>query len=84
LSGHDRESVEITVADTGAGIPKEEQPLLFDQYKDILLGKSSHKRTTGLGLAICRSIIEAHNGTITVESEPGKGSTFRILLPAEM
>lgn len=83
LNGRDRDCIEITVTDTGVGIPQEEQPLLFDKYKDLLLGKSFHRQTTDLGLAICRNIVDAHNGTITVESESGKGTSFRILLPLE-
>ena len=57
--------------------------LVFDKYKDMLTGKSSNQKTTGLGLAICRSIVEAHNGKMTAESEVNKGTTFRIYLPTE-
>ncbi len=83
LNGRDRECVEINITDTGVGIPKEEIPLVFDKYKDMLIGKSSLKRTTGLGLAICRNIVEAHGGCVAVNSDLGKGSTFRVLLPVE-
>lgn len=83
LNGSVRECVEVAVADTGTGISKEEIPLVFDKYKALLTGKSSLKRTTGLGLAICRNIIDAHNGSIRVDSEFGKGSIFRIALPVE-
>ena len=82
-NGHNHEGVVVAVADTGIGIAREELPLVFDKYKDMLIGKSSLKRTTGLGLAICRNIIEAHNGTIGVESVPGEGSVFSVFLPAE-
>lgn len=84
LNGSDRECVEALISDTGIGIPKEELPLMFDKYKDMLIGKSSTKRTTGLGLAICRNIIDAHNGSLSVDSVVGKGSTFKILLPVEV
>lgn len=78
-----REYVEVAVADSGAGIPRAEIPFVFDKYKEFLIGKSSEKKTTGLGLAICKSIIEAHQGKMTAESEVGKGSTFKFYLPID-
>lgn len=70
----------ITVSDNGVGIAKEDIPHLFE---DFYVGKSKTEgeRRSGVGLAITRRIIEAHDGTITVESELGKGSTFAIHLP---
>lgn len=76
-----REYVLISVADTGIGISREELPYVLDKYKEFLTGKASSRKHTGLGLAICRRIVEAHHGMLTVESEQGKGSTFIILLP---
>ena len=81
FNGTSHEYVEIAVSDMGMGIAKEELALIFDKYKDVLTGKSDQQKPTGLGLAICKSIIDAHHGTITVESSPGKGCTFRIFLP---
>ncbi len=78
-----REYVEVVVVDTGAGIPRAEIPFVFDKYKEFLTGKSSEKKTTGMGLAICKSIIEAHQGKMTAESEVGKGSTFKFYLPID-
>ena len=75
-NGAPADSVAIAISDTGIGISKEELPLVFDKYKDLVTGKSSSLKTTGLGLAICKSIVEAHNGTLTAESEPGKGTTI--------
>lgn len=83
FNGTQRDSVEITVSDTGVGIPNDELPLVFDKYKTILTGRTSTQKTTGLGLAICRSIVEAHQGQMTAESVVGKGTTFRIFLPAD-
>ncbi|MBI5475966.1 MAG: hybrid sensor histidine kinase/response regulator [Ignavibacteriales bacterium] len=77
------EFVEVSVSDTGQGIGHAELPFVFDKFKEVLTGKSSEKKTTGLGLAICRSIIEAHHGSMSATSELGKGSTFRFRLPAE-
>lgn len=70
----------ITVTDNGVGIAQEDLPHLFE---DFYIGKSKTEgeRRSGVGLAITRRIIEAHDGTISVESEPGKGSTFVIQLP---
>lgn len=75
------ESVNIAISDTGVGIPKDELPFVFDKYKDMLTGKTSIKKTTGLGLAICRSIVEAHNGIMTADSEVNKGTTINVHLP---
>lgn len=80
--GKPQKFVEIAVSDTGIGISAEELPYVFDKYKEVLTGKTSKKKTTGLGLAISHSIAEAHKGMLTVESELGKGSTFRLLIPA--
>jgi signal transduction histidine kinase len=74
------EHVHITVTDDGVGIAQEDLPHLFE---DFYIGKSKTEgeRRSGVGLAITRRIIEAHDGMITVESELGKGSTFVIQLP---
>jgi two-component system sensor histidine kinase/response regulator len=74
------DNVLISVTDTGVGISKEDLPFIFE---DFYVGKSGVvEKGSGLGLALTRRIIEAHNGSISVESEPGKGSTFVIRLPA--
>ena len=68
--------VTINITDTGPGIPAEVLPKIFDVYF------STKRGGTGLGLPTCRRIIEEHGGRLTVESEPGKGTAFTILLPA--
>ncbi|MFP3911526.1 MAG: ATP-binding protein [Desulfobacteraceae bacterium] len=75
------EYVEITVADTGVGIDPEELPKIFDKFYRVKHKKTRAVMGTGLGLAIVKGIVEAHNGTIDVESRPDEGTTFRILLP---
>lgn len=71
----------ISVFNSGQGIPKEELPLIFDRYRNVVSEKENKLKTTGLGLVICQRIIEAHNGKIWVESESGKGATFYFALP---
>ncbi len=73
-------NIVISVVDTGIGISKEDLPYIFN---DFYTGKDGQKieKSSGLGLAITRRIIEAHNGSVSVESELGKGATFTIRLP---
>ncbi|HEY3584087.1 MAG TPA: GAF domain-containing sensor histidine kinase, partial [Casimicrobiaceae bacterium] len=73
--------VAIAVSDTGVGIAKEDQQAVFEEFRQV---GSSAKRVegTGLGLALARKFVELHGGRITVESEPGVGSTFTFTLPA--
>lgn len=83
LNGTDRECIETSVRDTGSGIPPEEMPYIFDKYKEFITGRTSQSKTTGLGLAICKSIIEAHHGAITADSVPNQGSSFRFYIPVD-
>lgn len=76
------EAMEISITDSGIGIPKEALPRLFDRFYQVdpsRAGGEAHG--AGLGLAIVREIVEAHNGKISVRSEPGHGTTFVIHLP---
>ncbi len=77
VEGH----VELRVTDAGVGIAEEDLPFVFEDYYRGTAGESG-ERGHGLGLALSRRIIETHQGTISVESEPGRGSTFVIRLPA--
>jgi signal transduction histidine kinase len=75
-------AVEIAVADNGIGIPPEHLPKIFERFYQVD-GSSTRKHGgTGLGLTIVRKIVEAHGGVVTVESELGRGSLFRVRLPA--
>lgn len=72
--------MEFSVSDTGIGIKPEDQTSVFETF--IQIGVSSNKSEgTGLGLPISQRIVEVHNGSMSLESEPGKGSTFTVHLP---
>ncbi len=75
--------LQIEVQDTGRGIPSNKLQLIFERFQQVDASDSRSKGGTGLGLPICRSIIEQHNGRIWVESIFGKGSTFYIQLPLD-
>jgi signal transduction histidine kinase len=72
---------EVSVADSGPGIAPEEVPGLFQKFSRLAAARRSGVHGTGLGLYICRSIVEAHGGRISVDTAPGKGSVFRVVLP---
>ena len=74
------DGVRIEVSDTGPGIPEKYQAKIFDRFFRIQ-GSQQTTRGTGLGLFICKQIIQAHNGKIDLVSRVGEGSTFRIYLP---
>ncbi|SMF36217.1 hybrid sensor histidine kinase/response regulator [Pseudobacteriovorax antillogorgiicola] len=77
-------SATIRVSDTGIGISEENQRKIFDNYQQASSHTSRHFGGTGLGLGIVKSIVEALKGSITVESELGKGSTFTCVIPFEI
>jgi NtrC-family two-component system sensor histidine kinase KinB len=74
------DTVTLTVADTGAGIPPEHLPHVFEKF--FRVPGQSRAGGTGLGLAIVHEVVAAHGGTITCESEPSRGTVFRITLPS--
>ncbi|MFW6140282.1 MAG: ATP-binding protein [Acidobacteriota bacterium] len=69
------------VKDTGVGIEKKYIPQLFNQFFRVSRSESKKEKGSGLGLSICKKIIDAHSGSIDVSSTPGKGSTFSVSLP---
>ncbi|HEX2114745.1 MAG TPA: sensor histidine kinase [Alphaproteobacteria bacterium] len=75
------DGVEIRVSDNGPGIAAEHQQLIFEKFRQVGDTLTSKPQGSGLGLAICRRIIEHFGGRIWVESEPGRGATFAVLLP---
>ena len=74
--------VTVAVQDTGIGIPAEDQPRIFERFYRVDKARSRELGGTGLGLAIVKHILEAHGGSVAVESRLGEGSTFRFTLPA--
>ncbi len=71
----------ISVEDTGIGIPEESQKIIFDPFRQSDSHIAKRYGGTGLGLSISRRLVELMNGRLTVESEPGRGSVFRVVLP---
>jgi CheY-like chemotaxis protein/two-component sensor histidine kinase len=72
--------MEFIVTDTGIGIAKDKQSIIFDSFTQASSDTTRHFGGTGLGLAICKKLVELQGGAITIESEPEKGSTFRFAL----
>jgi signal transduction histidine kinase len=73
------EGVTVKVRDTGLGIPADEQPRIWERlYRG---DKSRSQRGLGLGLSLVKAIVEAHHGTVSVQSKPGEGSEFKVTIP---
>ncbi|MBV8713902.1 MAG: hypothetical protein JOZ65_02425 [Chloroflexi bacterium] len=77
------ENVQVSVTDTGVGIAPREHVRIFEKFQQLGDTLTDKPRGTGLGLPICRDIVEYHQGRIWVESTPGQGSTFTVSLPIE-
>jgi len=77
----DEDMILISVTDQGIGIPREEREKIFEKFYRVSTGLVHDVKGSGLGLAIVRHIVKAHQGQITVRSEPKRGSTFTICLP---
>ena len=75
------ERFELSVVDSGFGIAPEDQAKIFEEFQQVDNTSTRKKGGTGLGLSISRRIVELHGGRITVESEVGKGSTFKVTVP---
>jgi two-component system phosphate regulon sensor histidine kinase PhoR len=74
------DGIELVVADTGDGIPREDQPRVFERFYRVEKGRARTRGGTGLGLAIVKHVAEVHGGRVEVESGPGRGTTFRVIL----
>ena len=87
--GHDRVRlvapyVLVAVSDTGEGIPEEYHDKIFEKFGQVESRRAGVRMSTGLGLALCRYVVEAHGGEIWVQSQPGAGSTFFVALPTPL
>jgi two-component system, sensor histidine kinase and response regulator len=79
--GDDQQSVVFSVTDTGEGIPAESFDRIFEKFGQVETREGGRTNSTGLGLTFCKHTVEAHGGSIRVESEPGRGSTFSFAIP---
>ena len=74
----------LQVEDTGVGIPEEDLSKIFERFYRTDLSRSRKTGGAGIGLTIVKAIVQAHHGTITVESQVGRGSKFTVILPKNM
>jgi two-component system sensor histidine kinase ResE len=81
VGSREGERVVIRISDSGPGIPEGEIPKLFQKFSKLGQKETRRDEGHGLGLAIAKSIIDAHKGDIWVESKPGEGCTFAFSLP---
>lgn len=79
--GKEGGSVEISIRDTGIGIPDEKIPKIFDRFYQVDGSHTREQKGTGIGLSLTKELVELHKGNIEVESEEGKGTTFTISIP---
>jgi signal transduction histidine kinase len=79
---NESKELEVSVSDTGIGMSEEQQEQIFEAFVQAEQSTSKHYGGSGLGLSICRDFCELMGGSISVESAPGAGSTFRVRLPA--
>jgi signal transduction histidine kinase len=76
------DTLEVAVSDTGIGIAQEDQDAVFEEFRQVGRDDTTKHEGTGLGLALTRRFVELHGGTIRVDSEPGRGSTFTFTIPS--
>src|SRR4030043_140765 len=79
----EKENLVVTVKDQGIGISLHDQEKLFKPFERLGFSQTSTVKGTGLGLLVCKRLVEAHGGRVWVESEPGRGATFLFTLPLE-
>ena len=81
FAGRENGEAYVAVVDEGPGIPRAEQEKIFQRFYQVDRSRSKTRPGTGLGLAIVKHLVQIHGGRIEVESEAGRGSTFRVRLP---
>lgn len=81
VSLDEQRRLQLEVKDTGIGIATEDLPRLFHEFEQVDSGFAKRQQGTGLGLALTKKIIQLQRGSISVESKPGRGSTFTVILP---
>lgn len=81
FASKERGMTKISVKDSGRGVPEQFKDKIFDRFQQVELADSRFRGGTGLGLAVCKAIVQAHNGEIGVDSVEGRGSTFWIKIP---
>jgi signal transduction histidine kinase len=81
INGHAGPWAEVSVSDTGVGIAPEDQALVFEEFRQAGGDVLRKAEGTGLGLALVKRFVELHGGTVSLQSEPGRGSTFSFVLP---
>jgi signal transduction histidine kinase len=84
MAAVDTKEVEISVQDNGIGMSKETMAKLFRLDGNLSTRGTENEKGTGLGLFLCKEFVEKHGGKIWVESEQGKGSIFKIVLPVDV
>ncbi|HXX93382.1 MAG TPA: ATP-binding protein [Planctomycetota bacterium] len=82
-AGADGKSVAVEVVDNGIGIPEADLPRVFERFYRVDKSRSRDMGGTGLGLAIVKHVVQSHGGVVEAKSTPGRGTTFRMTLPAE-
>ena len=80
-AGCDQDCIKVSIVDTGIGIAEKDQKNVFEKFKQVGDTLTDRPKGTGLGLPICKQIVEYHGGKIWVESKPGSGSVFSFVLP---
>jgi two-component system, OmpR family, phosphate regulon sensor histidine kinase PhoR len=79
-----QEAVEIVVSDTGIGIPSDKQELIFQRFRQVDTSLTREQEGSGIGLSLVKSLVDMHEGTISLESEYGQGSKFIVRLPVKI
>jgi len=80
-AGQREKQIEVSVSDTGEGIPAKDLPFIFERFYRVDRSRTRKTGGSGLGLTIAKRLVEAHGGTIDARSEPGKGSIFTFTIP---